>query len=414
MTSTRYLLIGGGLASGEAAKAIRGLDKRGEITMVSAEKHLPYDRPPLTKEFMRGEKARDELYFAGPDAYKELGVRTLLGVRAEALDVKTKTATLSNREQITYEKLLLATGGTPMRLPLPGADLTGVHYLRTIEDAEGIQAAAKPGARAVLIGAGFIGVEAAASLTKRGVRVTVIEAAPQLWSRFADKVIADSFQRYCEKQGVTFVTGEQVAEIKGGARVTSVVTRSGREAPCDFVCIAAGIRPNVDLAQAAGLKVDNGVVVDDHLRTSHPDVYAAGDIANYPDPIFGHRRRVEHWGQAEYTGQIAGQNMAGGNAPYDLLTYVWSEVFDLHLEFAGDESQHDRVVVRGRVQDNAFTAYYLAGGRMTAYFAVNADKADFPLYERAIREKRDLSKSIARLQDPAVNLKVLFRKRPGT
>ena len=409
---TRYLLIGGGLASAEAAKAIRQQDKDGEITLVGGERHLPYDRPPLTKEFMRGEKPAEKLPFYGADFYAENRVKTLLGIRAESVDLLGKSVALSNGQKATFDKLLLATGGTPNRLPVPGVDLPGVHYLRTQDDSAAIQAEAQQGKRAVIIGSGFIGIEAASSLAQRGVKVTVVEAQPQIWPRFANKEIAGYFKRYCEAKGVAFLTGEQVTQIKGGRRVTSVATKSGKNLPCDFVCIAIGIRPNVELAEAAGLKVDNGVVVDSHLRSSHPDVFAAGDIANYPDPIFNSRRRVEHWGQAEYMGQIAGKNIAGGDAPYDLLTYVWSEIFNLHLEFAGDESSYDQMVLRGRFQDDSFTVLYLMKGAMRAYFAVNADKKAFPLYERAIRDKRDLSKAVVKLQDATSNLNVVLRKRP--
>lgn len=401
----RYLLIGGGLASAEAAKAIRKNDKTGDITLVGGETHLPYDRPPLTKEFMRGEKTVDKLPFYPPEFYKENGVKTVLGVRAQSIDMKAKSASLSNGERMTFEKLLLATGGTPVRLQVPGAELQGVHYLRTIDDCLKIQEDAKEGRRAVMIGAGFIGMEAASSLTKRGVKVTVIEAEAHLWPRFANEAIAGYFQKYCEGQGVSFQTGEPVTQIKGTRRVSSVVLRSGKEIPCDFVCVAIGIRPNVEIAQAAGLRVDNGVVVDDHLKVANQDVYAAGDIANYPDPIFGSRRRVEHWGQAEYTGQVAGENMGGGDVKYDLLTYVWSEIFDLHLEFAGDESKHDKMVLRGSFDQNAFIAFYLLEGKMRAYFSVGTDKKEFPLFEQAIREKKDLSKSLQRLQDVKADLK---------
>jgi NADPH-dependent 2,4-dienoyl-CoA reductase/sulfur reductase-like enzyme len=202
-------------------------------------------------------------------------------------------------------------------------------------------------------------MEVAASLTQRGVQVTVIEAQPHIWARFADATLAGFFQDYCIQNGVTFYTDEMVTEIRGHDRPSSVTTRSGKELPCDFVCIGVGIVPNVELARQAGLKVDNGVVVNEHLRSSHPDIYAAGDVANYQDPVFGKRRRVEHWGHAEYCGQLAGQNMAGAYNTYDLVTYVWSDIFDLHLEFAGDETEHDQVLLRGRFEDKSFIVLYL-------------------------------------------------------
>ena len=196
--------------------------------------------------------------------------------------------------------------------------------------------------------------------------------------------------------------------FRGRGRPSAVLTRSGKELPCDFVCIGVGIVPNVELAQQAGLQVDNGIVVNEFLQSSHPDIYAAGDVANYLDPVMGKRRRVEHWGHAEYCGQLAGQNMAGAGMPYDLLTYVWSDLFDLHLEFAGDESEHDRVLLRGRFQEKSFTVLYLKERVLKAYFAVNTGSKEFPVLQRLIRLKKDLTGKEAHLQDPSAALKALL------
>jgi NADPH-dependent 2,4-dienoyl-CoA reductase/sulfur reductase-like enzyme len=248
-------------------------------------------------------------------------------------------------------------------------------------------------------------MELAASLTQRGVQVTVLEAHSHVWSRFADSTLAGFFQDYCTKKGITFLTSERAAEIRGKGRPTSVITQSGKELPCDVVCIGVGIVPNVELAQQAGLAVDNGVVVNEYLQSSHPDIYAAGDVANYLDPIFGKRRRVEHWGHAEYCGQLAGQNMAGAQNKYDLLTYVWSDIFDLHLEFAGDESEHDQVLLRGTMQEKSFTVLYLKRHVLRAYFAINTGPAEFGMLQRLIRQKRDLTGREEQLQDPRFAIK---------
>ena len=408
MKSTKHLLVGGGLAAAEAAKQIRRLGESSTVTLVSEELHLPYNRPPLSKEYLRGEEQRDKLFVSPEEFYREGQVETLLGVRAESLDLNAKAVSLSNGERIGFEKLLIATGGSPIRLKLPGSDQPGVYYLRTLDDSEAIGAEASPGKKAVIIGAGFIGLEVAASLTQRGARVTVVEAMPRIWTRFADEQLATFIQGYCQEKGITFHTSETVEEVRGSGRPTSVRTSSGRELSCDFLCIGVGIRPNVELAQAAGLQVDNGIVVDEHLRSSHPDVYAAGDVASYYDPIFGKRRRVEHWGHAEYTGQIAGRNMAGEEARYDLLTYVWSDIFDLHLEFAGDESEHDQTVLRGRLEDRSFTVLYLKEGLLRAYFAVNTASREFPVFQRLILRKKELSGSIAQLEDPEFNVRGLL------
>ncbi len=406
--STKYLLIGGGLASGQAAKHLRENDPQGPIALVGQEPYVPYDRPPLSKEFLRGEKPREALFFDPEQYFHAHGIDLVLGVAVQRLDLAQKTAILADGEAIAFEKALIATGGRPVHLKLPGGDLPGVHYLRTLDDSAAIAAQAGPGKRAVLIGAGFIGMEVAASLTQKGVQVTVIEAQPHIWARFADATIAGFFQDSCVNKGVTFHTNEMVAEIRGQGRPAAVRTRSGKELPCDLVCIGVGIVPNVEVAQQAGLKVDNGIVVNEHLQSSHPDIYAAGDVANYLDPIFGKRRRVEHWGHAEYSGQLAGQNMAGARNPYDLLTYVWSDIFDLHLEFAGDESEHDEVLLRGRFDDTPVTVLYLKQKVLRAYFAINTSAKEFPILQRLIRHKKDLTGKEAQLQDPTFAMKGLL------
>lgn len=408
MKSTKHLLIGGGLACGQAAKQLREVDPDSSIALVGEEPYVPYDRPPLSKEFLREEKPRDTLFFDPEPYFHEQGIDLVLGVAVRQLDLASKTATLVDGDTIAFEKALIATGGRPVRLKVPGGDLPGVHYLRTLDDSAAIAAEAGRGKRAVLIGAGFIGMEVAASLTQRGVHVTVIEAQPHIWPRFADATLAGFFQDYCAQRGVTFLTNDLVTEIRGKSRPAAVITRSGKELPCDFVCVAVGIVPNVELAREAGLTVENGVVVNEYLQSSHPDVYAAGDVANYVDPVFGKRRRVEHWGHAEYCGQLAGQNMAGARNRYDLLTYVWSDIFDLHLEFAGDESEQDQVLLRGRFEDRSFTVLYLKQHALTAYFAINTGAKEFPALQRLIRTKKDLTGKEAQLRDPTVAMKGLL------
>jgi NADPH-dependent 2,4-dienoyl-CoA reductase/sulfur reductase-like enzyme len=405
----KYLLIGGGIACHAASKQIRRADPEGSILIVGEETLPPYDRPPLSKEVLRGEKTPEDVVFDSSTTLAEQRIELALGLRVESLDLASKQATLSDGETVSFEKALIATGGSPIRLPLPGADLEGVHYLRTASDATAIAADAQPGRKAVVIGGGFIGLEVAASLTQRGVAVTVIEALPHIWSRFADAELAGYFQRYLSDRGVVFRTSEMVTELRGEGHVSSIVLKSGGELPCDFVCIGVGIRPNVELARAAGLTVDNGIVVDEFLRTSHPDVYAAGDVANYPDNVFQKRRRVEHWGHAEYCGQVAGRNMAGEESPYNFLTYVWSDIFDLRLEFAGDETESDTVLRRGRFEDNRFTVLYMKDGLLTAYFAVNVEAREFSVFRRLILMKKDLAGREAELEDPATELRPLLQ-----
>jgi NADPH-dependent 2,4-dienoyl-CoA reductase/sulfur reductase-like enzyme len=408
MEKSQYLLIGGGLAAHQAAKQLRQLAPEAAITLVGQEPHVPYDRPPLSKEFLRGDKPRNELFYDPASWYADQNIDTLLGTSVQHLHLPEKTARLSNGRILEFEKALIATGGRPIRLPIPGAELPGVHYLRTIDDAGAILGHATKGARAVIIGAGFIGLEISASLTQLGVHVTVIESQSHIWPRFAGHALAETVQRHCSEKGVVFRTNEMVQHIERHHDRMAVSLRSGLTLPCHFVVIGIGIAPNVELARDAGLTVKDGVVVDEFMQTSHPDIYAAGDIINYVDPIFDKRRRVEHWGHAEYTGQIAGKNMAGRREAYDLVTYVWSDIFDLHLEFAGDESEHDEVLLRGQLETLKFTQLYLKNKRLRAYFSINAGAKDFQPMQQLIRSKKDLSGYTAQLQDPTVPAKTLL------
>jgi NADPH-dependent 2,4-dienoyl-CoA reductase/sulfur reductase-like enzyme len=405
----RYLLIGGGVASYNAARQIRRADATGSILIACQEPVAPYDRPPLSKEYLRGEKTSAELAYESIDDLRSENIGLALNTAIESIDSAGKTARDASGAVIRFDKALIATGGRPVQLSLPGVDLRGVHYLRTLADADGIAAEATQGRAAVVIGGGFIGVELAGSLVERGLSVTVIEALPRIWARFAEEELSGFIQRYCADRGVAFRTETSVAALKGSGTVSEVITGTGDSMPADLVCIGVGIRPNVELASDAGLTVDNGIVVDEFLRTSNPAIYAAGDVINYFDAIAGRRRRVEHWGHAEYSGQIAGKNMAGESVPYDFLSYVWSDIFDLHLEFAGDESDHDQVLLRGAFDDKSFAMLYLKNGRLSAFYAINASDRDLGSLRRLIQTKKDLSGRQADLQNPESNVRDLLR-----
>ena len=408
MDRTTYLLIGSGVAGSHAAKELRQLDPEAAITLVTNDPHRPYDRPPLSKDFLRGEMPFEKVFFEDPSFYEAQKIELRTGMAVKTLDSANHTVTLADDRLLRFDKALIATGGRPVRLNVPGADLPGVHYLRTLDDSTSLAAASTPGAFAVIIGGGFIGLEVAASLAQRGVEVTVVETGPHIWPRFAHEKLAVRIQEHCAAKSIAFRTAESVTEIQQQNERMLVRLRSGAQLPCNFVCIGVGILPNVELARQAGLTIDNGIVVDEYLQSSIPDIYAAGDVANFIDPLFGKRRRVEHWGHAEYSGQLAARNMAGARRPYDLLTYVWSDIFDLHLEFAGDETEHDQMVVRGELEDLSCIVLYLKQHRLTAYFAINANNKDLPPLQKLIKNKQDLSGKEAALLDQAVPLKSLL------
>jgi NADPH-dependent 2,4-dienoyl-CoA reductase/sulfur reductase-like enzyme len=368
----------------------------------------------LTKDYMQGKSSLDKAIVESLEFYRAHNIELMLGARIERLDAAAKVATLAGGEAIHFEKALLATGGRPRILAdLPGQDLPGVHYFRTLADALAVSDQVAPGRRVAIIGGGFIGLELASSFTQRGADVTLLERSDHVWMNFADADLAEFFQDYCRDKGVTILTGERAIQIDGDERASAVVTASGKVIDCDLVVIAAGIVPNVELAQQAGLTIDNGVVVNELMQTSDPDIFAAGDVANFYDPYAQRRRRVEHWGMADYSGALAGENMAGGARRYDLLPYVFSDVFDLHLEFAGDETARERAVLRGTHPDKSFALCYLKGCVMTAFFAVNLKRKQFGPLVKLIEQHVDLTSMEENLADPEFDLTTLLRMPAG-
>lgn len=396
-----YLLIGGGVGAYNAAKRLRKRAPESRIVMISADDLAPYDLPPLSKDLLKGVRAEADLVYPSLESQGLAPIDQRLSTTVTHLNAEKHVAETDKGDRLSFGAALLATGGAPIRLNVPGASLPQVHYLRSAEDCRGLRADALPGRRAVVIGAGFIGVEAAASLRLMGLEVTVLEAADRVWPRFADAEMASRMQALCEANGVSIRTGERLIEIDGQDAVTGVRTQSGLYLPCDLVCVGIGIRPNTALAEAAGLQVDNGIVVDQFMRTSAPSVYAVGDVVNYPDPHLGRRTRAEHWGHAEYSGQIAAMNMLGTATAYDFLSYAWSDVFDWHIESAGHAHDHDERVVRGNPDTGAFTTLYFRQKALVAYTAVNGEASEFPAYRRLIRGGKPLLRP-ADLGDPAI------------
>ena len=409
MKSTKYLLVGGGLAANSAAKALRKSDTDAGIVVVTDEPHLPYNRPPLSKDYLKGKLVRERLFFDPKSFYEENRIEVVLNNSVKKINLEEKIAHLSNDELIRFDKALVATGGCPIRLRITGSDLGGVTYLRTLDDAEVIIRLAKKGQRVVIIGGGFIGLELAASLTSLGMRCDVVELQPRIWSRFAPEQLSFFFQDYCIAKGVRFHFEDKVIGILGKNRkVSRVCLESKRELDCDMVCIGVGIVPNTELATASGLTTENGIVVNAFLRTSHPDIFAAGDVANYIDSVSGKRKRVEHWGHAKFSGQCAAQNMMGNAQKYEFLSYVWSDIFDCRLNFAGDESGYDELVIRGDVDQGSFTLLCLRDHRLTGGFTVNVKGIEFAMVKRLIQERLDLSGKMDKLRDVEFRLKELL------
>ncbi len=361
--STKYLLVGGGMASVWAAQNIRERDKEGRVLIVTNEHHPPYDKPPLSKSYIAKEEvAIDDAYSKFDNFYPDNNIDLKKETEVKRLDRSNRTAHLENGDTIRYEKLLLATGADPRELDVPGSDLNGVFYLRTIDEALGISNAAKTAKRAVLIGAGYLNMEVASGLAQRGVDVTVIEREDRPWSRLASRKLGDFLRRTYEGAGIKFVFGEEVTAFMGGGAVAAVSTKSGARYEAEFVVVAVGASLRTQLAKDAGLELGDrgGVVVDEYLQTADPNVWAAGDIAYFNDLALGRRWHAEHHLNAKWQGQVAGANMAGERKAYDRVPYFFSDFLDLHMILRGDPSgsTQRKTVVFGSLEGGEFVELY--------------------------------------------------------
>lgn len=406
--TTKYLLIGGGLAGHEAAKELRRLEPEAHITLVSDEPHLPYNRPPLSKQFLSGKMPRERLFFGKPGFYDDANIVTLLSDAVVKLDTKALVATTASGQDIGFERALIATGGTPIRLGLPGENLPGVCELRTLDDAEAIAAAAKEGAQAVIVGGGFIGLEIAAFLTDSGLSVTIIEREDRVWKRVVDERVSAYVQNFCEDRGIAFRFGETVTDFLGDDQVCGVRTDAGDEIPAVLVCVGIGIRANADLAREAGLEVESGIVVDAHLRSSHPAIWSVGDVSYYPDAFSGRMRRVEHWGHARFGGICAARNMAGQAEVYEALSYVWSDIFTLKVNAAGDSVGADSCILR-EYEDGSFAQLFVRNGVLAGCMTIGTPPRLFGSLKQLISKRFAVTGHEDTLADSATDLLPLAR-----
>ena len=404
MAAPTYVIVGASLAGAKAAEALRDEGYDGALVLVGEEPELPYERPPLSKEILKGEKGREKAFVHEESWYAEQGIDLRLGARATALDPHARTVELAGGERLAYAKVLLATGSAPRRIDVPGADLEGIAYLRRIGEAEALRDALATGGSVAIVGGGWIGLEVAAAARHHGVQVTLVEPQPTPLHAALGPEVGKVFARLHRAHGVDLRTGVGVTGFEGaGGRVTGVRTADGALISADLVVVGVGIRPDVELAETAGVEVDNGVVVDEWLRTSVPDVYAAGDVANAHNPLLGTRLRVEHWANAANQGAAAGRSMAGGGEPYAKLPYFFTDQYDLSMEYHGhvDRDGADRVVLRGDPDGGSWLAFWLRGGRVLAGMNVNDwDAADG--IKRLARERAEVDPD--RLADPHVPL----------
>lgn len=392
MDHAPYVIIGGGLAGVAAADTIRRRDKTGRLMMICAEPHPPYDRVPLSKGYLLGEIQRDQIFLRRANFYERNKVELVLGQAATALDLTTRQITLADGRQVGFEKLLLATGGRPRRLPIPGADLEGIYYLRDLEDSDAIRAALQGAHRAVVIGGGFIGCEVATGLAQLGLATTVVELTPGVLSLVLDAETSGFIESFLRQQGVTVLTNTAAAHFVGEqGRVRAVVTNTGETLEADLVTVGVGIAPNTELAAAAGLPVDNGVVVNEYLEAA-PGIYAAGDIARYYSPPLGRHVRVEHYDVALQHGRIAAANMTGEQRSYTELPYFFSYMGALHIDVVGDMSRRQQSIRRGALGlEPGFAQGYFADGMLQAVLCINGDPALLQAARECIAERRPVT-----------------------
>lgn len=405
--SETFVIVGASMAGGRAAETLRQEGFDGRIVLVGAERERPYERPPLSKELLRGEAPDDKPFLRPPEYYDEQSIELRLGTRAERLIPAERRVILAGGESLQYDRLLITTGASVRHLRIPGVDLPGVHYLRTIRDAQAIRAASETARRAVVVGAGFIGSEVAASCRMKGLEVTVLEAGPVALQRALGEQVGGVYGGIHRDHGIDLRLGEGIAEFRGAGRLEEAVTASGARIPCDLAVVGVGVQPAVGWLEDSGIALQNGVVVDELSATNLPGVYAAGDVANWWHPTLGERLRVEHWDNAQNQGIAAAKSMLGKGEPYAPVPYFWSDQYDLTLQYVGHASGQDEVVFRGAADPSNLLAFYLRDGQLRAAIGVNRAK-DITSVRRILRNNVAVTRE--ELIDEQVDLRKLSRR----
>ncbi|HSW13278.1 MAG TPA: FAD-dependent oxidoreductase [Solimonas sp.] len=399
------VIIGAGQAGAETAIELRKLGHQGRLVIVGEEAQVPYKRPPLSKAYLAGSIAEESLYVMPRPQLEKFGIEVMTSMRVERIDRAGKTLALSDGNSLAYSKLCLATGGRARMLSTPGADKPNVYPLRSIADVQAIRAHCQPGKRAVIVGGGFIGLEVAAVAVKMGLKVTVLEGLPRVLARVTVPEVSAFFEKAHRDAGVDLRTGVQIEAFEGAERVTHVRLGDGTRIETDFIVVGIGLIANVELAQAAGLAVDNGIVVDEFSQTSDPDIVAAGDCTNHPNPHYGRRLRLESVQNAMEQGRAAAHTLFGQPKRYDMVPWFWSDQYDLKLQMVGLSTGFDQFVLRGDPATRSFAAFYLGDGKLIAADAISRPQ-DFMIAKKLVALRAAVDP--ARLADESIPLKSLL------
>ena len=396
------VIIGAGHAAGQAAASLRQEKYTGPITIIGDEAHLPYQRPPLSKAYLSGSQEVERVYLRAEKFYQEKEIDLKLSTRATAIDPDAKAVELEDGSKIDYDKLLISTGSRPRLLSIPGSDLGGIHYLRTIDDVDGIRADMHEGANLVIVGGGYIGLEVAAVGVEQGLNVHVLEMEDRILQRVTTPTMSKYYDELHRGRGVQIHTNTGVTGFSGDAKVRKVMC-GDTEFAADMVIVGIGIVPNIELAEAAGIICDNGIVVDDHCQTSNPDIYAAGDCTNHPNALLDRRLRLESVPNAMDQARTSASNMLGGDKSYAAIPWFWSDQYELKLQMVGFSADGNREVMRGDMASNQFAVFYLKDNTVVAADTVNSPK-EFMLCKQLVGKEADS----AVLADSTSDLKSLL------
>jgi len=410
MSKQTFVIVGASLAGAKAAEELRKEGFDGRIVLIGDEPELPYERPPLTKDYLRDETPRAKTRVHEPGFYESHQIDLTTAVTVTAIDPAGRRILVDGEPGPAYDRLLIATGAEPRQLEIPGAALEGIHYLRTLADCDALRERLGAGGKVVVVGAGWIGAEFAASARQRGLDVTVIEPAAVPLERVLGKELGAFYGDAHRAHGVELRTQTGVEEFEGQGSVTSVRTNGGESIACDFVVVGVGVIPRTGLAQTAGAAIDNGILVDERLATSLPDVFAAGDVANAWHPFFARQIRVEHWSNALNQGPAAARSMLGQDVSYDRLPYFFSDQYDVGMEYSGHASESDEIVYRGALADGAFIAFWLKDRRVIAGMNVNVWDVNDDV-QALIRSRQEIN--VAALRDEDTPLRDLVGQPDG-